>query len=128
VVGFETGPEVGPQPVIAGSAPPSTSNVEAQPGLGMESSIELDCAESAGGGTFEAMCMQCMATAMTSGAVVTGGRAWLATHAPSWMTPRRLKRVTAALLAVGVLAAGSHVAPNAQGPSTAAHAPRAAMR
>jgi hypothetical protein len=29
------------------------------------------------------------------------------------MTPQRLKRTTAAILAIGVLAAGSHMAPNA---------------
>lgn len=57
--------------------------------------------------------MQCMATAMTAGAAATGMRAWIAAHAPSWMTPRRLKITTAAILAVGVLAAGSHMTPGA---------------
>ena len=47
------------------------------------------------------MCMQCMATAMTAGAATTGMRAWLATRSPSWMTPQRLKRGTAAILAAG---------------------------
>ena len=51
--------------------------------------------------------MQCMATAVTAGAAATGIRAWLAARSPSWMTPRRLKAVTAAILAAGVLAAGS---------------------
>ena len=37
---------------------------------------------------------------------------WLRAHSPSWMTPRRLKAATAAILAVGVLAAGSNFAPN----------------
>jgi hypothetical protein len=54
------------------------------------------------------MCMQCMATAMTVGAGATGVRAWLATHQPSWMTPLRLKRMTAAILCAAVLAAGVH--------------------
>ena len=58
------------------------------------------------------MCMQCMATAMTAGAAATGMRAWIATHKPRWMTPKRLKITTAAILAVGVLAAGSHMTPN----------------
>lgn len=58
------------------------------------------------------MCMQCMATAMTTGAAATGMRAWIAAHQPSWMTPRRLKLTTAAILTVGVLASGSHLAPN----------------
>lgn len=57
--------------------------------------------------------MQCMATAMTAGAAATGMRAWIATHKPPWMTPRRLKITTAAILSVGVLAAGSHMTPNA---------------
>jgi hypothetical protein len=62
--------------------------------------------------------MQCMATAMTTGAAATGVRAWIATHQPHWMTPRRLKVTTAMILAVGVLASGSHLAPNAA-PATA---------
>jgi hypothetical protein len=70
--------------------------------------------------------MQCMATAMTTGAAATGMRAWLATRSPSWMTPRRLKRATAAILAVGVLAAGTHVAPNATGLTAKAASPPAA--
>jgi hypothetical protein len=56
--------------------------------------------------------MQCMATAMTAGAAATGGRIWLASHSPKWMTPRRLKAATAAILSIGVLAAGSSFAPN----------------
>jgi hypothetical protein len=69
------------------------------------------------------MCMQCMATAMTTGAAATGMRAWLATHQPGWMTPRRLKLATAAILAVGVLASGAHLAPNGSGPGTAQASP-----
>jgi hypothetical protein len=65
------------------------------------------------------MCMQCMASAMTAGAAATGMRAWLATHQPKWMTPRRLKLATGAILAAGVLASGSHMAPNGPGSSTA---------
>lgn len=57
--------------------------------------------------------MQCMATAMTAGAAATGMRAWIATHKPRWMTPKRLKITTAAILAVAVLAAGSHMTPGA---------------
>ena len=57
------------------------------------------------------MCMQCMASAMTAGAAVTGARSWLAAHSPPWMTPKRLKIATATLLAGGVLAAGSHMSP-----------------
>lgn len=57
------------------------------------------------------MCMQCMATAMTVGAAATGGRVWLATRSPRWMTPRRFKAATAAILVIGVLAAGSSLSP-----------------
>jgi hypothetical protein len=57
--------------------------------------------------------MQCMASAMTAGAAATGMRAWLNTHTPSWMSPRRMKMATAAILTAGILAAGSHVTPNA---------------
>lgn len=64
--------------------------------------------------------MQCMASAMTAGAAATGMRAWIATHSPtSWMTQRRLKLTTAAILAAGVLASGSHLAPNASAPTAA---------
>jgi hypothetical protein len=63
--------------------------------------------------------MQCMASAMTAGAAATGMRAWIATHSPSWMTQRRLKLTTAAILAAGVLASGSHLAPNASSPTAA---------
>lgn len=55
------------------------------------------------------MCMQCMASAMAAGAAATGMRAWLAARSPRWLTPRRLKGATAAILTVGVLAAGLQV-------------------
>jgi len=60
------------------------------------------------------MCMQCMATAMTAGAATTGIRAWVATRAPRWLTPTRLKRLTVVLMVGGVLAAGVHVGPSTQ--------------
>ena len=65
------------------------------------------------------MCMQCMASAMTAGAAATGMRAWVATHQPSWMTARHLKLATAAILAAGALASGSHLTPNSSAPATA---------
>jgi len=64
------------------------------------------------------MCMQCMASAMAAGAAATGMRVWIATHTPAWMTPRRLKLTTAAILAAGVLASGNHLAPNGASPGT----------
>jgi hypothetical protein len=65
------------------------------------------------------MCMQCMASAMTAGAAATGMRAWIATHQPRWMTARRLKLTTAAILAIGVLISGSHLSPSAPAPAKA---------
>ncbi len=56
--------------------------------------------------------MQCMASAMTAGAAVTGVRAWVAAHRPAWITARRLRLGTAAILAAGVVASGTHLAPN----------------
>lgn len=53
------------------------------------------------------MCMQCMAGAMSAGAAATGMRAWLVARAPRWLTPRRRRALTGALLAGGVIAAGA---------------------
>ncbi len=52
------------------------------------------------------MCAQCMASAATVAAGATGLRAWLAATSYSWVTPIRLRRLTAALLTVSVLIAG----------------------
>ena len=52
------------------------------------------------------MCMQCMATATTTLGVAAGFRAWVASSRPVWLTPRRLRVLTACLLTLGVLAAG----------------------
>jgi hypothetical protein len=51
------------------------------------------------------MCAQCMATAATATAAATGVRAWAAARSPVWLTPRRLRLLTFALLATAVLAA-----------------------
>jgi hypothetical protein len=48
------------------------------------------------------MCMQCMMGAMSAGATVTGTRSWLATRQWAWLTPERLRRVTIALVVVGL--------------------------
>lgn len=50
------------------------------------------------------MCMQCMAGAMTATAGATGIRAWLATRAYAWLTPKRLKAITVALVAIALIA------------------------
>lgn len=56
------------------------------------------------GASLGRVCMQCMATAMTSGAAVTGVRSWLATRNYSWLTPARLRQATICLFAAGLLA------------------------
>lgn len=53
------------------------------------------------------MCTQCMMGAMSAGATATGLRAWLVARQPHWLTPRRQRRLTYVLLALGVLAAGA---------------------
>jgi hypothetical protein len=52
------------------------------------------------------MCMQCAMGAMTAGAAATGLRSWLALRSPAWLTPARMRAMSAATLAAGVLAAG----------------------
>jgi hypothetical protein len=49
--------------------------------------------------------MQCMAGAMTAGAATTGLRAWVATRAFSWLTPRRRTFITRTVMVAGVIAA-----------------------
>jgi hypothetical protein len=73
------------------------------------------------------MCMQCMATAMTAGAGVTGTRAYIAARHFSWMTPRRLRAITVTLLTGGLLASATLVSGSTQptpgaGRSAAQHA------
>jgi hypothetical protein len=48
-----------------------------------------------------------MATAATATAAATGIRAWAAARAPAWLTPRRLRALTAALLTVAVVVAAT---------------------
>jgi hypothetical protein len=52
------------------------------------------------------MCIQCMAGAMVAGAAATGSRWWLLARLQAWMTPRRKRALTAAVLTAGVLAGG----------------------
>ena len=52
------------------------------------------------------MCAQCMAGAATVAAGASGLRAWLGAAGFRWMTPLRLKRLTAVLFAVAVLLVG----------------------
>ena len=52
------------------------------------------------------MCAQCMTGAATVAASASGLRAWLAAAGFRWVTPLRLKRLTAAFFAVAFLIAG----------------------
>jgi hypothetical protein len=73
------------------------------------------------------MCMQCMATAMTSGAAVTGARSWLATRNVSWLTPQRLRGTTICLLAAGLLASALFVSGSGKHVASAHGAPAASI-
>jgi hypothetical protein len=52
------------------------------------------------------MCLQCAAGALVAGSAATGVRAVVVARAGAWLTPPRRRRLTAALLTAGVLAAG----------------------
>ncbi len=49
------------------------------------------------------MCMQCMMGAMTATAGASGTRAWLAAKSFSWVTPRRMRFATAALIIAALI-------------------------
>ena len=66
------------------------------------------------------MCMQCMATAMATGAAASGIRVWLAAHRPRWLTASRLKAATVVILAAAVVAAGISPAPKPPAQTAAA--------
>lgn len=53
------------------------------------------------------MCAQCMATAAAATAGATGLRAWLATRSWSWVTPRRLRRATVAVMVAALVVAAT---------------------
>lgn len=56
------------------------------------------------------MCMQCAAgVTVAATATATGLRAWLGAKRPGWLTPGRMKLMTAGLLTVGVIAAGVQI-------------------
>jgi hypothetical protein len=52
------------------------------------------------------MCMQCMATATVAVGSASGIRAWLHSHAGTWLTPGRMKAITVGLLTLAVLVSG----------------------
>jgi hypothetical protein len=71
------------------------------------------------------MCMQCMAGAMTAGAAASGTRAFVAARHFSWMTPRRLRALTVALLAAALLASAGVVSGSTAKPHQPAAQPAA---
>ena len=76
--------------------------------------------------------MQCMATAMTVGAGVSGTRAYIAHKHFSWLTPRRLRVITVSLLGAGFIASATLVSGSTQSksvhPSVAQHAQQQQQR
>lgn len=50
------------------------------------------------------MCAQCMMGAVTAAGAATGARSYLATRAWAWLTPRRMRRITAGLLGSALVA------------------------
>jgi hypothetical protein len=67
--------------------------------------------------------MQCMATAMTTGAAVSGTRAWLGTRSFKWLTPTRLRRVTLSLFAAGLIASALLVSGSGAPAKASPHSP-----
>ena len=72
--------------------------------------------------------MQCMAAAMSAGATASGTRAFIANRHFSWLTPRRMRLLTLALLGAAMLASATLVsgstAPVKQTAVSAQHAQR----
>jgi hypothetical protein len=62
------------------------------------------------------MCMQCMAAAMSAGATASGTRAFIASRHFSWVTPRRLRRITVGLLAAALIASAGLVSGSTPAP------------
>ena len=57
-------------------------------------------------GTVSAMCVQCMAGAMTAAAGATGARAWLVSRFGHLMTGKRKRALSATLIVAGIIASG----------------------
>jgi hypothetical protein len=55
------------------------------------------------------MCIQCMTYAVTSVGAAGGLRSWVAAKNPAWLTQRRLRLLTVALLTIAVLVSGVRV-------------------
>jgi hypothetical protein len=67
--------------------------------------------------------MQCMATAMTTGPVVSGTRVWLGTRNFKWLTPTRLRRVTLSLFVAGLIASALLVSGSGAPAKASPHSP-----
>jgi len=63
------------------------------------------------------MCMQCMAAAMGATATASGTRSYIAARHFSWVTPRRLKAITVALMSAALLASSLLVSGSSAGTS-----------
>jgi Rad3-related DNA helicase len=55
------------------------------------------------------MCAQCMATAMSAVGAASGARAYLGSRRFAWLTPRRLRAITLALVTGAILASATLV-------------------
>lgn len=53
------------------------------------------------------MCANCMTAAASAGAVATGLRAWLVTRGFGWVTNRRLRAATTAMIAMAIAASAT---------------------
>jgi hypothetical protein len=53
--------------------------------------------------------MQCAATAAVAVGSASGLRAWVRARSPRWLTEARMKAISATLVVVAVIAAGSAV-------------------
>jgi hypothetical protein len=73
------------------------------------------------------MCMQCMLNAMAATAGATGARSWLGAKRFSWLTPKRLRMVTVALIAAALLASATLVS-GSSADRPAAHSAQSAAR
>jgi hypothetical protein len=72
------------------------------------------------------MCMQCMLNAMAATAGATGARSWLGVKKFSWLTPRRLKFTTIALICAALFASATLVSGSSGAPSKTHGSPPAA--
>jgi hypothetical protein len=55
------------------------------------------------------MCVQCMASAMAAVGTASGTRAWIASRHFSWLTPRRMRALTIALVVAALIASATLV-------------------